>query len=99
MLRGPSLGDHVVVADTLQRPRSPLTGREAIAEGLVGGGFAVAVALLWLLAPPHAFAVAPAIASVLVLVVAMRVRIDTPFGCTVPTQLAFVPLLFALPPA
>ncbi len=89
----------MVVADTLQRPRSPLTGREAIAEGLVGGGFAVAVALLWLLAPPHGFAAAPAIASVLVLVVAMLVRIDTPFGCTVPTQLAFVPLLFALPPA
>jgi diguanylate cyclase (GGDEF)-like protein len=99
MLRAPSLGQHAAIADTLQRPRSPLTRRELVAEGLVGGGFALAVALLWLLAPPHAFAVAPAITCVLVLVVALRVRIDTPFGCTVPTQLAFVPLLFVLPPA
>ena len=31
------------------------------------------------------------------MVVATRVRFDTPFGYTVATQLAFVPLLFALP--
>jgi putative nucleotidyltransferase with HDIG domain len=35
---------------------------------------------------------------VLVLVAAMRVHIDTPLGYTVPTQLAYVPLLFAVPP-
>jgi putative nucleotidyltransferase with HDIG domain len=32
-----------------------------------------------------------------VLVLAMFVRIDTPFGFTPPTQLAFVPLVFAMP--
>ncbi len=34
-----------------------------------------------------------------VLVLATRVRFDTPFGFTVATQLAFVPLLFAMPVA
>ena len=39
----------------------------------------------------------PAALCVVVLALATRVRIDTPFGFTVPTQLAFVPLLFAVP--
>jgi putative nucleotidyltransferase with HDIG domain len=34
-----------------------------------------------------------------VLVLSMLVRIDTPFGFTVPTQLAYVPLVFVVPPA
>jgi signal transduction histidine kinase/ActR/RegA family two-component response regulator len=99
MLRQSSLEEQAAVVDTLQRPRSTLTRRERLAEALIGGGFAAAGAVLWLLAPPHAFAVLPAVVCVLVLVVSMRVRIDTPFGYTVPTQLAFVPLLFALPMA
>ena len=36
---------------------------------------------------------------IVVLALASRVSFDTPFGFTVATQLAFVPLLFALPPA
>ena len=87
------------IADTLSRPSLPLTNRERISEATAGGGFAIAVAALWLLAPPHAFAVGPALVCVVLLIVSMRVRIDTPFGYTVPTQLAFVPLLFALPVA
>jgi putative nucleotidyltransferase with HDIG domain len=35
---------------------------------------------------------------VLVLIAALRVRIDLPLGYTVPTQLAYVPLLFAVSP-
>ena len=97
MFRHPTPDEQDVIADTLRRQHTALTTRERAAEVLVGGGFVVAVALLWLLAPPHAVAVAPAVICTVVLVVAMRVRIDTPFGFTVPTQLAFVPLLFALP--
>ena len=41
----------------------------------------------------------PAVASLVLLVLATRVRFDTPFGFTVATQVAFVPLLFALPVA
>ena len=99
MLHQSSPEEHAAIAETLQRPRSTLTRREWLVEGAVDSGFVAAVLLLWLLAPPGAFAVVPAIVCVLVLVVAMRVRIDTPFGYTVPTQLAFVPLVFALPPA
>jgi signal transduction histidine kinase/ActR/RegA family two-component response regulator len=97
MLGKPSDEEQAVLAETLQRRSSSLTARERLSESLLGGGFVVAVAALWIAAPPHAFAVAPAAACLLVLVLALRVRIDTPFGFTVPTQLAFVPLLFALP--
>src|SRR5579863_5924946 len=97
MFRQPTPDEQEVIADTLRRQHSALTTRERAAEVFVGGGFVVAVALLWLLAPPHSIAVAPAVICTVVLVVAMRVRIDTPFGFTVPTQLAFVPLLFAVP--
>jgi signal transduction histidine kinase/ActR/RegA family two-component response regulator len=99
MLRSSSLEEQAAIADTFQRPRSTLTGRERLAEVIFGGGFVAVMALFWRLAPPGSFSVAPAVICTIVLVVAMRVRIDTPLGCTVPTQLAFVPLLFALPPA
>jgi signal transduction histidine kinase/ActR/RegA family two-component response regulator len=97
MLGQPTPEVQAVIADTLARRRSALTARERAAEIVVGGGFGVAVALVWLLRPPHTVSLAQAIICTLVLVVAMRVRIDTPFGFTVPTQLAFVPLLFAVP--
>ena len=85
------------MADTLQRPRLTMTTRERFAEVLLNVGFVAAVAMLWHAAPPGSFAIGPAVVCCLVLVVAARIRIDTPFGGTVPTQLAFVPLLFALP--
>ena len=44
-----------------------------------------------------AVAVVPAAICLVVLAVATRVRFDMPFGFTVPIQLAFVPLLFAVP--
>ena len=68
-------------------------------ETLVGVGFVVACAVIWLLDPPGTFAVAPALLCLAVLVVASNVRFDTPFGYTVATQLAFVPMLFAVPVA
>jgi putative nucleotidyltransferase with HDIG domain len=52
-----------------------------------------------MLAPPHRFDVLTAVACLLVMAFASRVRFDTPFGFTAATQLAFVPLLFALPVA
>jgi len=97
MLGRPTGGEQALLAETLQRPHEALNARERFAEGLSNGGFAVAVAVLWILAPPHAVALGPALACVPILVLSMRIRIDTPFGFTLPTQLAFVPLLFALP--
>jgi signal transduction histidine kinase/FixJ family two-component response regulator len=97
MLGKPSLEEQAVIADTLQRPRSTMSARERMGEGLISGGFVCAVALLWHFAPVHSFDALPAIVSFLVLALAVLVRIDTPFGFTVPTQLAFVPMLFAMP--
>ncbi len=99
MLPQPSLEEQDFIAETLKRPRATMTARERLAEALVGGGFAAAVALLWLLAPPGRFALAPAVVCLLVLVLALRIQIDTPFGFACPSQLAFVPLLFAMPVA
>ncbi len=77
--------------------RSRMTSRERTTELLVGAGFAAAVACLWWICPPGRFPLAPALACVAVLALASRVRFDTPLGFTVATQLAFVPLMFALP--
>ncbi|MGO9901166.1 MAG: hypothetical protein ACLP0J_16065, partial [Solirubrobacteraceae bacterium] len=92
-----NLQEQELLADTFQRPSSAMTASEWLAEGSLAVGFVVVVACLWVLDPPHAFAVLPAALCVVVLAVATRVRFDMPFGFTVPTQLAFVPLLFAMP--
>ena len=95
----PSLEEQELLADTFRRESSRLPMRERVSETLIGLAFALSVAGLWWLRPPHAFAIVPASLCLLVLVLATRVRLDTPFGFTVATQLAFVPLLFAVPVA
>jgi len=88
-----------MLADTLRRVDTRMPMSERVSESLIGLGFAAATTALWLSDPPHGFAAAPAVLCLLMLVVSTRVRFDTPFGYTVATQLAFVPLLFALPVA
>src|SRR5581483_8299783 len=98
MLHTPTAGDEqALFAETLQIPSESVSARERIVETAANAAFIAVAALLWMLAPPHAVSLAPALACLAVLLVSMRIRIDTPFGFTVPTQLAFVPLLFALP--
>ncbi|MGH2849712.1 MAG: ATP-binding protein [Solirubrobacteraceae bacterium] len=97
MLTNPSPEEQAVLEQTLRRPRSTLTARERVAEALLSLGFGGAVAVLWISSPPQHLDLAPGIISVLVLIFAVWIRIDTPFGHTYPTQLAFVPLLFTLP--
>lgn len=93
----PSLEEQELLADTFRRENSDMNRGEVLNEFLCGLGFLAAVLGLWLLSPPQSFATEPALACLVVLVAATLVRIDTPFGFTVPTQLAFVPLLFAVP--
>jgi putative nucleotidyltransferase with HDIG domain len=93
----PKLEEQELLADTLRRARSSMTSRERAVEGSVAGAFVIVVGGLWALCPPGAFAVLPAVGCLVVLALATRVRFDMPFGFTVPTQLAFVPLLFAMP--
>ena len=95
----PTFEEQEILADKRRRARLRWTLREIVAELLVGPGFFGCVALLWWIAPPHHLDVAAAVCCVAVLVLATRVVFETPFGFTVATQLAFVPMLFALPVA
>jgi len=97
VLGQPTLEEQAAIADTLRRPVSALTGRERMTEFAASVSYVAAAAAVWVLKPPGGFAVAPALVCLLVFVLATQVRIDTPFGYTVPIQLAFVPLLFAVP--
>src|SRR6201995_2527302 len=97
MTMHPTFEEQEILADKRRRARLRWTLREIVAELLVGPGFFGCVALLWWIAPPHHLDVAAAVCCVAVLVLATRVVFETPFGFTVATQLAFVPMLFAVP--
>ncbi len=93
----PSFEEQEILADKRRRVRRRLTVREVVAELLVGPGFFVCIALLWWIQPPQHVDLTAAIYCVAVMVLATRVLFETPLGFTVATQLAFVPMLFALP--
>jgi putative nucleotidyltransferase with HDIG domain len=97
MAFSPNVEEQELLADTLRQESAGMTARDRLAETLVGIAFVFAAAALVLLQPPHAFAVGPALLCFVLLVLATRVRFDTPFGFTVATQLAFVPLVFTMP--
>jgi putative nucleotidyltransferase with HDIG domain len=97
VLSKPDLETQEALAATYRQYGSGMTARDWTAEAFVMFAFAAATFALFLAAPPHAFAVFPAGLAVVLLVLATRVRFDTPLGFTVATQVAFVPVLFALP--
>jgi putative nucleotidyltransferase with HDIG domain len=87
------------LADTFRRAGADFTLRERLIEAPVALGFFAAVAVIWAARPPHGFEVLPCVLCLMVMAVASVVRFDTPLGFTAATQLAFVPLLFAMPVA
>jgi putative nucleotidyltransferase with HDIG domain len=89
------------IAAAAVRRRISVARRERRVEGAFGAGFLATVGALWLIAGASASDVAlvPALACILCLAVAVHVPFAVGDGYTVPTQLAFVPLLFTLPPA
>jgi putative nucleotidyltransferase with HDIG domain len=95
----PSFEEQELLAETFQRNGSKLSSRELLASAMDIAGLLGVVALLCVVHRPGGLAIEPAAVSALVLVLATRVRFDTPFGFTVPIQLGFVPLLFSVPPA
>jgi len=101
MALDPSFEEQQLVEAALERRGTPLRARERRAEAVLGGSFAVACVLLLLASPPWHATVDPAAAlfCALALAVAVRVHFMVGPGYTVPTQLAFIPLAFALPPA
>jgi HD-GYP domain-containing protein (c-di-GMP phosphodiesterase class II) len=96
----PTLEEQQLVEAAVQRRRIPLRARERRAEAVLGGGFVLACVFLVFVAPPWHAAVDPAAAlcCALALAVAVRVQFAVGPGYTVPTQLAFIPLAFAVPP-
>ena len=95
----PSFEEQELLAETVELAAARMTQRELASGRLLAAGFAAAVVAVWLLMPPRAFTAVPALVCLAVLVLAMRVSFDTPFGQGTATQLGFVPLLFAVPPA
>ena len=93
----PGLEEQEFLAETLERGRAGMNPRERLVEVAFAVAFISATAAIWWLQPPGGFQVLPAALCFAALVLATLVRFDTPFGFTVATQLAFVPLLFALP--
>jgi putative nucleotidyltransferase with HDIG domain len=93
----PSFEEQELLAETLEHNATGLSARELLLGVLTASTFTVTVAGIWLLRPPHAFAVVPAIVCFVVLALAMEVSFDMPLGIAPASQLGFVPLLFALP--
>jgi hypothetical protein len=95
----PSVEEQQLLEDTHHRRTSPLTGRERLWAALSASGLLIAVAALWAIDPPRSFAIVPALVCTVILALAANVYFDTPLGFAPTSQLAFIPLAFALPPA
>jgi HD-GYP domain-containing protein (c-di-GMP phosphodiesterase class II) len=83
------------------RRRQRVARRERTVESVSAVGLLATTAGLWLLAGVASADIdmLPALACILCLAVAVHVPFAVGAGYTVPTQLAFIPLLFTLPPA
>ena len=82
----------------MQRPTLAMSQRELLAELLVDGGFVARRRRAHCSAPaPRVRSVAGVCCASCCWRLPRGSKFDTPFGFTVATQLAFVPLLFALP--
>jgi putative nucleotidyltransferase with HDIG domain len=87
------------LAEGLQASKAGMSSGERAAELLIDGGFVVVVVALLVARPPGPFHAWPAALCIVLMSLATLVEFDLPWGFTVATQLAFVPLLFAVPAA
>ena len=95
--RSPSL--QRLFVDARERIPRALGRRERRAELLTGGGFLIAALLLVLIAPAsRPLDWVEALISVVLLALASRIMFEVGSCYTMPTQIAFVPMLFVLPP-
>ena len=83
------------MSSTCARAASPT--REALVERLIGGGFLVGPSALAVSGASGGVSMLAVAGAMLAFVVAARVEFDMSGGFAVPTQLAFVPLLFMVP--
>jgi putative nucleotidyltransferase with HDIG domain len=99
MTNEPTLAEQEMLAETRRRAEATKARRELRVERVLNLAFVAAVAALFVLPSPQPWNPVGAVLTMIVLSVAVRVRFDTPFGFTVASQLAFVPMLFAIPMA
>ena len=101
MTLNPDTVEQERIAAAVERRRQRVARRERTVESVSALGLLAATAGLWLLAGAASADIdtLPALACILCLAVAVHVQFAVGDGYTVPTQLAFVPLLFTLPPA
>jgi putative nucleotidyltransferase with HDIG domain len=97
----PSIEEQRLVEETIERRSAPLDSHERRVETILGVTFVLACLLLAIAYPPawDAVDLGTAVACAVALGVAGRVHFVVGVGFTVPTQLAFVPLAFSVPPA
>jgi putative nucleotidyltransferase with HDIG domain len=93
----PTVEEQERLAETLELEGTRMGAAERRAAAALTLLFLAGTAALWALYPPHVVHPLAAVLSLLVFAAATRVPFDTPFGYTAPTQLAFVPLVFAMP--
>ena len=99
MTNEPTIEEQQLLAETRRRRGARKALRELRIELCVNLAYAAAVAVLFLLPSPQAWNPVAAVLSVAVMSIAVRVKFETPFGFTVASQLAFVPMLFSMPVA
>ena len=85
--------------DSHELRKRPMSAGVRRAELLGGGGFVLAAGVLAELGGVDGFSLAPTVLYVLGTAVAANVRFDVGAGFTVPTQVVFVPMLFAVRPS
>ncbi len=95
----PTQAEQEAAARTLKQERTGMSRRELLGAALANLIFFAGQAALLVLAPPHGIHVVAMVLCLVVFALASRVRLDLPFGFTVLSQLALVPLLFAAPAA
>src|SRR4051794_17276700 len=93
----PDLTAQERILDELDLRRGGLAQREALVERAFGGVFVAVALALALTGDWGGISVLAVLGATLAFVVSARVEFDISGGFAVPTQLAFVPLLFVAP--
>ena len=101
MSLNPDIAQQERIAEASARRRARNERRERIAEAAFGAGVVAAIAALVVVAgaPLSSVDPVPAVVCIACFAIAVHVPFVVGEGYAVPTQLAFVPMLFSLPPA
>jgi putative nucleotidyltransferase with HDIG domain len=101
MTLNPDIVEQERMAEAAERRRTRIERRERVAEALYSAGVLAAIAALIAFAgaPLGSVDPVPAVVCIACFAIAVHVPFAVGEGYTVPTQLAFVPMIFSMPPA